>query len=66
MNIGPRICFYRRSRKLTQSQLAARLDMAPEQLCRYEKGYVAPSLAVLHRIGEALRIPLSELVRESF
>ena len=62
MDVASRIRFYRGTRRLSQRQLALRLDMAPSQLSRYETGLVEPTLSVLTRIAEALKVPVSDFL----
>ena len=62
MSIGLRIRFYRKSRELSQRELARRLRMAPPQLSRYETGRTEPGLVVLGRIAKALDVPLSDFL----
>ena len=60
MDLGSQIRFYRRTRRLSQRQLAHGLRMAASQLSRYETGCAQPTISVLTRIARVLDVPVSE------
>jgi transcriptional regulator with XRE-family HTH domain len=64
MGVGERIRCYRSLSKLSQVELARRLQMAPEQLNRYEKGRVEPTLTTTIRVARVLGVPLSQMLGE--
>ena len=57
-----RLAELRRSRGLTQVQLAARIDIHPSQLHRYEAGSSQPSLDVVRRLCRALSVSADALL----
>lgn len=63
--LGERIKTFRKSRKLSQAQLAERVGIDPKYMSRIEVGMVYPSLKTLLRIGEALGTPVREFFESS-
>lgn len=62
MTLGQVIRHYRRERKLTQAQLAERIQRNQSLLSRWESDERAPSLDDVRVIARELSIPLSALV----
>lgn len=59
---GERLRATRRERRLTQAQLAKRLDSDASYVARLETGVIAsPGLESLQRIADALDVPVSVL-----
>ena len=59
---GERLRRFRRERQLTQVQLAKRLGTDASYVARLETGKIgSPGLESLHRIAEALDLPVSAL-----
>ncbi|MBB4781276.1 helix-turn-helix domain-containing protein [Streptomyces rapamycinicus] len=61
--VGDRIRELWTWRNLTQEKLAEKCDMDRQSVNRIEQGHQAPGLDTLIRIGEALSVPLADLVR---
>ncbi|MEU2450036.1 helix-turn-helix transcriptional regulator [Streptomyces sp. NPDC012765] len=61
--IGARIRAARKDAGLTQEALAEAVGIDSKSVHRIEYGTSDPSLSVLLRLGDALGIPLVELVR---
>ena len=59
---GRRMGEARRSRRLTQDELAAAIDVRPWMISRYELGHSAPRLEVLVRLRGALGVTLDFLL----
>jgi transcriptional regulator with XRE-family HTH domain len=59
--LGQRIAVQRRAVGVTQAQLAERVDVQPETICRIETGNRTPSLDLLERIANALALEMHEL-----
>jgi transcriptional regulator with XRE-family HTH domain len=55
----------RRSRHLSQRQLAARMEVPRTYISKIENGKAIPTLGSLERLATALEINLSQLVRDS-
>jgi len=53
--------FYRKQKKLKQSDVAEASGILPSTYSRIETGQVSPNLSSLERISEAMGIPLVEL-----
>lgn len=64
VDIGTRIAHLRRSRRLTQQQLARPSGLAVPYISRVENGHVQPSLKTLEKIAHALGIKLGNLLGE--
>lgn len=60
--LGAQIATYRRLRKLTQNELAERLNVETETISRFERGSTLPSLARLAELADTLDVGLAELV----
>lgn len=61
--VGTRIRDLRKSKGLSQLELAARADLHRPYLTGVERGTRNPSLNTLIRIANALHVPLLELFR---
>lgn len=64
-DLGAAIGARRRAMKLTQEELAERLDTSPEWVSQVERGVGKPSLETLLGFAAVLQVPLGELVVES-
>lgn len=63
--IGTRIRQYRKLRKLSQEQLAERVDISTTHMSHIETGSTKLSLQVLVRLAMALEVPTDSLIFES-
>lgn len=59
--IGQRIAEERKKAGLTQAQLAAKLNVTPQNISQYERGVKNPKIETLDKIASALNIPLVRL-----
>ncbi|MCS6130856.1 XRE family transcriptional regulator [Clostridium botulinum] len=64
MNVGNNIKKYRKSKKLTQQQLAELVGISQNSVRRYELGQREPNYDMLKRIAQALNISFSDLTKE--
>ena len=62
--IGLRVRAYRLERRLTQEQLAEKIDRSVEAISNLERGISLPSEATLHRLARTLDVPVEELLME--
>lgn len=62
MNIGEVIRNNRQKRNMTQTELAACLNITPQAVSRWEMGISYPDIAMLPRISEVLRVSADELL----
>ena len=60
---GARLATVRKSRGLTQQELASQLDLSLVSIGYIETGKRWPRLATLHRIADRLDISLAELFK---
>ena len=60
--IGKRLRYIRRIRDRTQEELADMLDVSVTWVSRVERGIKLPNLHFLYRVGNALDVPLHELL----
>ncbi len=63
---GPDLKVYRKTHRLTQTQLGDLLDLSPSQICNYEKGKAPIPRCVilaLHYLKHDLRMGLTFLKR---
>ena len=63
IQLGMRIAYLRKERKMSQLTLSIDSGIAKSYLCELEKGRRNPSVVVLSRISEALGITLEELFK---
>ena len=63
--IGQKIKEFRKARKLTQNDLANRLNVSPQQIVKYEKGISRISLAQMSEISEITKVPLHAFLSEN-
>ncbi|MCR8746211.1 helix-turn-helix domain-containing protein [Romboutsia lituseburensis] len=61
MNIGDNIKKYRKKNKITQTELANKLNKSLRTIQKYESNHIVPSLKVLNDISEALNINVNDL-----
>jgi len=59
--LGKRIADLRRSRKLTQEQLAEEVDCSVEFISLVERGVNAPSVAGLEKFAKVLKVEVRDL-----
>jgi transcriptional regulator with XRE-family HTH domain len=59
--LGQRIAGLRRSRKLTQEQLAEALECSVEFISLVERGVNAPSVAGLEKFAKVLKVDIRDL-----
>ena len=62
IQIGLNILHYRKEQGLTQLQLAEMTGYSRNQIQRVETAAVAPSIAILYDISEALNVPIEKLL----
>lgn len=62
MTIGERIKTARKSRGLTQKELAQKIDKGYSTLQKYEIDVVTPTIDVISRIAQALKVDMTELL----
>lgn len=63
--IGARVRALRNDAGLTQEQLAAEVDVAPETMSRIERGRLVPSTDLVTRIAAGLGVPTGALFDKS-
>ncbi len=59
--LGKRIKALRRLKRMTQQQLADRLDLSPSLLSNIERGVKEPKPELLERMAAILNVPREEL-----
>lgn len=57
--LGAKVSEVRRSQKLTQAQLAEKIDVSVETVSRLERGVSVPSLKTIEHIAVSLNTPLT-------
>ncbi|MDB5409003.1 MAG: putative transcriptional regulator [Rhodospirillales bacterium] len=62
--IGLRVRAYRIEQKLTQEQLAERIDRSVETISNLERGVSVPSEATLNRLAKILGVSVEDLMVE--
>ena len=62
-NFGAFIASCRREKRMTQSELAARLHVADKAVSRWERGVGFPDLRTLDPLAAALEVSLAELMK---
>ncbi len=68
LQLGKNIAMLRKSAGLTQAKLAELVGVETLSISRMERGAVAPSIATLSKIADAIEVPISSLflMPESF
>lgn len=59
--LGLNISYYRKEKKLSQMQLADKIDISRTHMSRIENNDCAVSLDVIFRIAKALGVPVCKL-----
>jgi transcriptional regulator with XRE-family HTH domain len=65
LSIGSKIRELRKSKKVTQKDLAKAIRRSERMVQKYESGEVPPPWTVVERIAEALNVPFNELVPDN-
>jgi transcriptional regulator with XRE-family HTH domain len=65
MNIGDKITALRKTKKLSQAELAKAAGVSREIIGRYERNEVSPSVEVAKKIADALEVSLDYLAGDS-
>jgi transcriptional regulator with XRE-family HTH domain len=60
---GKRVAEIRRSRNMTQEQLAERMDVTPLSIGFIEQGRRWPRIATLQKLAKCLGVPIAELFK---
>jgi len=63
-NVGKRLKFLRKSKKITQKQLANRTNLSPSLLSQIENGQIAASLTTLDKLASSLNVKMSYFLDE--
>lgn len=63
---GPTIASLRKERGLTQVELAAKVEVHPSLIARWERNTVQPRAKALERLAEALQTSVQELMAGEF
>ena len=63
IQLGKRITYLRKKKKMSQLDLALESEVNRNYLCDLEKGRRNPSILLLNKIAEALNIDLSMLFK---
>ena len=63
--LGERLKNIREVRRISQFRLADMMGTEQSTIAKIEKGAGYPKLSTLHKIGEALNIPVSDILAES-
>lgn len=61
--LGVRIAYLRRTRGLTQTQIANRLGVTPQAVSKWERGLACPDLVCLDELSDLLGISIDALLR---
>jgi len=64
VELGGRICLARRSKDLTQEELAHQLGVSMMTVSRWERGQVVPPVQRLYEIADALGIQVAALLED--
>ena len=64
ISIGRRICYYRKLRRMTQSDFSEKLGVSESYISQVERGITKVSLTRLDLIAEALEIDISLLLSD--
>lgn len=62
MKLGEKIKELRKNAKMTQKELASRIDITSSTVAKYELGLVEPTLDTIFKISTALNISALELI----
>ena len=60
-SLGEQLLAHRLRRAFTQTELAVVTGLAPEQISRFEKGHLTPTIRNLARLAEGLRLTRREV-----
>ena len=65
MNLGTQICALRRTRQITQEQLAAELGVTAAAVSKWEHGYTLPDILMLCALADYFEVTTDELLGRS-
>ena len=63
-SVGKKLKFLRKSKKITQKQIANRTGLSPSLLSQIENGQIAASLTTLDKISAALNVKISYFLED--
>jgi len=63
-SVGKKLKFLRKSKRITQKQLANRTSLSPSLLSQIENGQIAASLTTLDKLSSALNVKISYFLDE--
>ena len=66
MTLGERIKQARKNKGLTQEELAIKCDLSKNGLWNYENNKREPSIEMLNKIADALKIPIESLIYDNY
>lgn len=64
MDIGSKITEFRKAKGLTQQELAGKLFVSRELVCKWESGERRPDYRMVEKIANALGVPAGSIVSE--
>jgi len=62
VSFGDNLKLIRTSKKISQGELASKVNMHATHISRYERNVTAPSIEVLKKLADALDITIDELI----
>ena len=65
MNLGTQICALRRTRQITQEQLAAELGVTAAAVSKWEHGYTLPDILMLCALADYFEVTTDEMLGRS-
>ena len=62
MDFSSNLKAFRTEKKISQDELAKKINVHPNHLSRYERGLASPSIEVVQKISEVLEVSIDQLV----
>ena len=59
---GKQIALLRKSRSITQEELAQRLSVSPQAVSKWENGHTMPEISILAELSEILNVTIDEIL----
>ena len=65
MNLGTRLCSYRKRAGMSQQELAEYLKVSRQSVSKWETDVAMPTIDNLQRLGELYGVPIDELINST-
>ena len=66
MKLGEKIAHLRKSKNMTQSELAEKMCITDKAVSKWERGISSPDIRTIQKLSQVLEVTTEELIGENF